>query len=114
MNSLHPCANILFLKYEEMMKDPVNGMIKLANFMGCPFSEEEIKNGLVEEIVEFCSFNKLKDLDVNKNGGIGNVQNDYLFRKAVVGDWQNHMTPEMAIKLDNIIKEKLYNSGFTY
>ncbi|KAF3338561.1 flavonol 3-sulfotransferase-like protein [Carex littledalei] len=114
MNSLHPCAKILFLKYEEMMKDPVNGVMKIANFIGCPFSEEEIKNGLVEEIVEFCSFNKLKDLDVNKNGGIGNVQNDFLFRKAVVGDWQNHMTPEMAMKLDNIIKEKLHNSGFTY
>ncbi|KAF3338409.1 cytosolic sulfotransferase 13-like protein [Carex littledalei] len=94
-----------------MMMDPVDGVMRLAKFIGCSFSDEEIKNGLVEEIVEFCGFNKLKDLDVNKNG-IGDVQNDYFFRKAVVGDWQNHMTIEMAIKLDEITKEKLHISGF--
>ncbi|KAF3320199.1 flavonol sulfotransferase-like protein [Carex littledalei] len=107
---------ILFLKYEEMMNDPVNGVMKLANFIGCPFQAEEIRNGIVDEIVDFCSFNKLKDLDINKNGGIGidNAQNDFFFRKAVVGDWQNHMTPEMAIKLDEITKQKLHKSGFTY
>ena len=115
MKSLHSCEKILFLKYEEMMKDPVEGVRRLANFLACPFSEEEIKNGLVKEIVKFCSFNELKDLNVNKNEGIGNnVQNDYFFRKAVVGDWQTYMTTEMAIKLDEIIKEKLNDSGFTF
>ncbi|KAF3338906.1 flavonol 3-sulfotransferase-like protein [Carex littledalei] len=113
MKSLHSPEKILFLKYEEMMKDPIDGVMRLAIFIGFPFSEEEIKNGLVEEIVEFCSFNKLKDLDVNKNG-IGHVKNDFFFRKAVVGDWQNHMTPEMAIKLDDITKEKLHHSGLIF
>ncbi|KAF3338762.1 flavonol 4'-sulfotransferase-like protein [Carex littledalei] len=111
MKSLHSPEKVLFLKYEEMMKDPIDGVIRLAKFIGCPFSEEEMKNGLVKEMVEFCSFNKLKDLDINKNEGIGN---DCFFRKAVVGDWQNHMTSDMAFKLDEIIKEKLHNAGFTY
>ncbi|KAJ3709100.1 hypothetical protein LUZ61_012805 [Rhynchospora tenuis] len=113
-NSLQSPKKILFLKYEEMMNDPIDGVMRLANFIGCPFSEEEMKNGLVEEIVEFCSFNKLKNLDVNKYNGIGNVKNDYFFRKAIVGDWQNHMTAEMATKVDKITKEKLHDSGFTY
>ncbi|KAF3338900.1 cytosolic sulfotransferase 12-like protein [Carex littledalei] len=113
MKSLNDSEKILFLKYEEIMKDPIASVIRISNFIGCPFSEEEIKNGLVEEIVEFCSFNKLKNLDVNKNG-IGNVQNDFLFRKATVGDWQNYMTTEMADKLDEITNEKLHGSGFSF
>ncbi|XP_078150427.1 flavonol 3-sulfotransferase-like [Carex rostrata] len=111
--SLETPEKILFLKYEEMMKDPIGSVIRLANFIGYPFSEEEMKNGRVEEIIEFCSFNKLKSLDVNKNG-IGDVQNDYFFRKAIVGDWQNYMSTEMANKLDEIIKEKLHDSGFSF
>ncbi|KAJ1700713.1 hypothetical protein LUZ63_000492 [Rhynchospora breviuscula] len=102
---------ILILKYEEMLKDPIDGVMMLANFIGHPFSEKEVKNGVVEKIVEFCSFNKLKELDVN-NGG--DITNSYFFRKAVVGDWQNYMTMEMVNKLDEITKEKLCGSSFTY
>ncbi|KAJ3704675.1 hypothetical protein LUZ61_008380 [Rhynchospora tenuis] len=111
--SIHSPEKILILKYEEMLKDPIDGVVRMANLFGCPFSEDEMKNGMVEKIVEFCSFNKLKDLDVNKNG-MDNVPNNYFFRKAVVGDWQNYMTPEMAHKLDEITKEKLSDSTFTY
>ncbi|KAJ3698444.1 hypothetical protein LUZ61_002149 [Rhynchospora tenuis] len=106
-------VKILILKYEEMLKDPIDGVMRLANFIGCPFSQEEMKNGMVDEIVKLCSFNKLKDLDVNKNG-VGNLTNSYFFRKAIAGDWQNYMTPEMANKLDEITKEKFRPSGFTY
>ncbi|KAJ3705092.1 hypothetical protein LUZ61_008797 [Rhynchospora tenuis] len=110
--SLSSPEKILILKYEEMLKDPTDGVTRLAKFIGRPFSEEEMKNGVVEKIAEFCSFNKLKELDVN-NGG-GDLTNRYFFRKAVVGDWQNCMTAEMANKLDEITKEKLCSSSFTY
>jgi Sulfotransferase domain len=109
MESLQRTHKILFLKYEEMMKDPIDGVTRIASFVGCPFSEEEVKDGVVKEIVDFCSFNKLKDYDANKKG-----TNDYFFRKAVVGDWKNYLTTEMSNKLDEIIKEKFRNSGFTY
>ncbi|KAJ4745292.1 Sulfotransferase [Rhynchospora pubera] len=109
--SLISPEKILILKYEEMLKDPIDGVTRLANFIGRPFSEEEVKNGAVEKIAEFCSFNKLKELDVN-NGG--DLTNSYFFRKAVPGDWQNCMTTEMANKLDEITKEKLCGSSFTY
>ncbi|KAF3338907.1 flavonol sulfotransferase-like protein [Carex littledalei] len=108
--SLHNQKKVLFLKYEEMMNDPIEAVTRLADFIGCPFTEEEVKQNVVVKVVEFCSFNKLKDLDVNKN----NSKNDFLFRKAVVGDWQNYITAEMATKLDKITEERLQDSGFTY
>ena len=105
--SLNNPKKVLFLRYEEIMNDPIEAVTRLADFIGCPFTEEELKQNVVEKVVEFCSFNKLKDLDVNKD----NLMNDLLFRKAVVGDWKNYITAEMATKLDKITKERLQDSG---
>ncbi|KAJ4791738.1 Sulfotransferase [Rhynchospora pubera] len=109
--SLSSPKKILILKYAEMLKDPTNSVMRIANFIGCPFSKEEMKSGLVEKIAEFCSFNKLKNFDTKQSEG--NLKS-YYYRKGIVGDWQNYMTPEMANNLDKITKEKLCDSSFTF
>jgi len=69
--------------------------------MGCAFSEEEENGGLVDEIVELCSLGKLKSMEVNRHGSNHlAVKNELYFRKGVIGDWSNHLTPEMAEKLE--------------
>ncbi|GLT96297.1 hypothetical protein SLE2022_139320 [Rubroshorea leprosula] len=115
--SLERPGKILFLKYEDMMKDTTFYVKKLAEFMGYPFSLEEEKEGVVQKIVELCSFEFMSNLEVNKNGmlfGIRNhqVRNKDFFRRGKVGDWRNHLTPEMAERLDKIIEQKLTASGF--
>ncbi|KAJ3677308.1 hypothetical protein LUZ60_003032 [Juncus effusus] len=114
--SVTKSEKILFLKYEEMLQDTVNHVKRIAEFIGCPFSEVEKKDGMVEQIVELCSFQKQKDLKVNKTTvpGIFEKQLSHadFFRKGSVGDWNNHMTPEMAQKLDVIIQEKFEVFGF--
>ncbi|XP_010906702.1 flavonol 3-sulfotransferase [Elaeis guineensis] len=108
---------VLFLKYEEMMDEPVGKVRRLAEFIGCPFSEAEEKGGVVQEIVKLCSFEKLKNLEANKTGTQGGpgmvVTNDSFFRKGGAGDWKNHMSPEMAQRLDGIAQQKLRESGLT-
>ncbi|XP_038978919.1 flavonol 4'-sulfotransferase-like [Phoenix dactylifera] len=115
--SLRSPERVLFLKYEEMMDEPVGNVRRLAEFMGCPFTEEEEKGGVVEEIVKLCSFEKLKSLEANKVGTQGGpgfvVTNDSFFRKGGGGDWKNHMSPEMARRLDAITQQKLFESGLT-
>ncbi|XP_038983691.1 flavonol 3-sulfotransferase-like [Phoenix dactylifera] len=74
---------VLFLKYEEMLEDPRRIVKRLADFMGRPFSPEEEKEGVVEEVIKLCSFDKLKSLEVNRTGKLHPdfVQtNDSLFR----------------------------------
>ncbi|XP_040934523.1 cytosolic sulfotransferase 14 [Gossypium hirsutum] len=61
---------VLFLKYEEMKGNPVGQIKKVAEFMGCPFSEEEEKAGAIDEIAEFCSLSNLKNLELNKSGSL--------------------------------------------
>ncbi|KAJ0977709.1 hypothetical protein J5N97_013183 [Dioscorea zingiberensis] len=106
----------LFLRYEEIMEDPVSQLRKLAEFMGCPFSMDEERDGVVEHIVELCSFGNLSKLDVNKTTP---VEKDILppssfFRKGRVGDWVNYLSMEMDEKLDLITKEKLHGSGLIF
>ncbi|KAL7081903.1 hypothetical protein ACP275_14G067500 [Erythranthe tilingii] len=106
---------VLFLKYEDLKDDIGLHVRKIAEFMGCPFSLEEEEQGLVEEISRVCSFENLKNLEVNKNGysPSGIVKNSSYFRKGQVGDWANHLTPAMAERMEKLIKTKLQGSGLT-
>uniref|UniRef100_A0ACD6AH57 Uncharacterized protein n=1 Tax=Avena sativa TaxID=4498 RepID=A0ACD6AH57_AVESA len=64
-----------------------------------------------------CSFGHLKGLDANKIGGLDPIlpiPRDALFRNGESGDWVNHMTPEMASHLDEIVAEKMRGTGFTF
>ncbi|KAK6925146.1 Sulfotransferase domain [Dillenia turbinata] len=110
---------ILFLKYEEMKNAPVKHVKQLAEFLGKPFSPEEEKEGVVQEIVKLCSFEKLTCLEVNKTGKLAFVPeliigNDNLFRKGQVRDSKNHLTSEMIKRLDKITEEKFKGTGFTF
>jgi len=115
-DSLRRPENVLFLKYEEMLQEPTKHLKRLAEFIRCPFSETEEKQGMVEQIVELCSFEKLKNLDVNKTTKFQLDTNRFVshaayFRKGAAGDWRNHMTREMAQQFDDIAEEKFRGTG---
>ena len=94
--------------------------MKIAAFIGVPFCTKEEEDGVPEEMVRLCNFEKLSSsLYVNKTGEFfrhGNmvIENSAYFRKGKVGDWQNHMSEEMGRKLDRIVKEKLKGSGLIH
>ncbi|KAJ4705452.1 Sulfotransferase [Melia azedarach] len=107
---------VLFLKYEEMMEDTALYLKRLAEFIGHPFSLQEENEGVVQNIVDLCSFENLSNLEVNKSGKRDCivVNNNAFFRKGKVGDWKNYLTSEMAERLDKIIEEKFAGSGFKF
>lgn len=111
---------VLFLKYEDMMSDPVRHVKKLALFLGVPFTSREEEDGVVEQVVRLCSFEMLSGLEANKTGGLERLrppkpnvvyEKSAFFRTGKVGDWVNHMSEEMGSKLDRIMEEKLKGSG---
>ncbi|XP_048136432.1 cytosolic sulfotransferase 12-like [Rhodamnia argentea] len=106
---------VLFVMYEEMKEDPRAHLRRLANFLGCPFSEEELRDGTVEGILRMCSFDNLSALEVNKSGNLSTgLEKKWFFRRGEVGDWVNYMSAEMGERIDGAMEEKFYGSGLKF
>ncbi|XP_048133615.1 cytosolic sulfotransferase 5-like [Rhodamnia argentea] len=110
--SLEKPEKVLFLTYEQMKLDPHAHVRRLADFVGCPFSEEELRDGTVEGILRMCSFDNLSSLEVNKSGKLWDgAESKWFFRRGEVGDWVNYMSAEMGERIDGVMDEKLHGSG---
>ncbi|XBJ27858.1 hypothetical protein VPH35_005059 [Triticum aestivum] len=111
--------SMLFLRYEELLRDPAEHVRALARFVGLPFSGAEEDAGAVHDIVKLYSSGRLKNLEANKTGHVNpilQIPRGALFRKGAASDWalSNHTTSEMAQHLDEIIANKLHASGLTF
>lgn len=105
---------ILFLKYEDMKRDAVAQVKRLAEFLGRPFTAEEEESGALHDILELCSFKNMSQAEVLERGTFHEGPNyQYFFRKGEVGDSKNHLTEEMVRRLDEITEEKFKGSGLT-
>ncbi|KAI4980944.1 cytosolic sulfotransferase 5-like [Hordeum vulgare subsp. vulgare] len=108
-------GQVLFLTYEELSADPLGQLRRLAEFIGRPFTPGEQDAGVDREIAEACAMKSMADQEVNRSGTTEIVErtmpNGVFFRRGVVGDWTNHLTPEMAGRIDEITKGKFKGSG---
>ncbi|KFK27058.1 hypothetical protein AALP_AA8G328900 [Arabis alpina] len=66
--SVEDPSHVLFMRFEELKTEPHRQLKRLAEFLGCPFSEEEEKSGSLDKILDLCSLRNLSDLE---NGGMG-------------------------------------------
>ncbi|RZC75787.1 hypothetical protein C5167_000184 [Papaver somniferum] len=112
--SLENPHKVLFMKYEDLKKERKTQLKRLAEFIGCSFTLEEERQGVIEDVSSLCSFEHLKNLDVNKNGSRKRTVNKAYFRKGEIGDWENHLTPQMVKRLDSLMEEKLQGSGLVF
>ncbi|KAB2020405.1 hypothetical protein ES319_D07G067000v1 [Gossypium barbadense] len=117
--SLETPEKVLFLKYEELKEEPSVVVKRLGEFLGHPFSLEEVSKGVVEEIMKLCSFENLSNLEVNKSSVLKLstqiiIDNRHFFRKGKVGDGKSYLTDEMIKRINEITSEKLLGSGLVF
>ncbi|KAL9225852.1 hypothetical protein vseg_001731 [Gypsophila vaccaria] len=113
--SLEKPYKVLFLKFEDLKEDTKLHLKKIAKFCGCPFTLEEENEGIIEEIIELCSFGNLSNLVVNKIGKLSSgEENKAFFRKGDVGDWVNYLNDEMIEQFDRINQEKFDPLGLKF
>uniref|UniRef100_A0A3Q7IUJ2 Sulfotransferase n=1 Tax=Solanum lycopersicum TaxID=4081 RepID=A0A3Q7IUJ2_SOLLC len=113
--SIEKPNKILFLMYEEIKKKPKIQLKRLADFLECPFSIEEENSGVVDDILNMCSFENLSNLEVNRNGKFSTGEAyKVFFRRGEIGDWKNYFTIEMCNKLNHIVEEKFQGSGLKF
>ncbi|KAE8722593.1 epidermis-specific secreted glycoprotein EP1-like [Hibiscus syriacus] len=108
---------VLFLKYEDVKKKLWDYERKVAEFLGVPFSIEEEKKEMAEEIVKLCSFENMSKQDGNKRDTTDTkhpISNADFFRKGEIGDWVNHLSPQMVQTLDQITNQKFQGTGLGF
>ncbi|GJN38019.1 hypothetical protein PR202_gb27025 [Eleusine coracana subsp. coracana] len=54
------------------------------------------------------------EFEIHNDSLMSNFWEDIMEEKGSAGDWSNHMTPEMAQRLDKIVEDVLQGSGFTF
>ncbi|KAI7985837.1 Cytosolic sulfotransferase 17 [Camellia lanceoleosa] len=107
---------ILFLKYEDLKREPTVYVKRLPRFQGQPFTIEEERDDVVQKIAEHCSFENLSNLEINKSGVQQfstklAIENTNFFQKGEVGDGKNHLTNKMIEHIDHITQQKFNGSG---
>lgn len=106
---------ILFLKYEELKRNPKAQVKRLASFLGKPFAEEEEVEEVIHGPAQLGEAIKLGSKQ-EWRGFLGwDAEQLAHFSGHVlelyVGDWQNILTKEMSELLDQIASMKLKGSG---
>ncbi|RHN66841.1 putative flavonol 3-sulfotransferase [Medicago truncatula] len=113
--SLERQEKVMFLRYEEMKMKPCFYLKEVAEFLGCPFSKEEESKGVVDDILNLCSFEKLSNLEVNKFGKLpSGEENKAFFRSGKVGDWKTLLSIEMIERLNTVIEQNLGKHGMSF
>uniref|UniRef100_A0A671G4X8 Sulfotransferase n=1 Tax=Rhinolophus ferrumequinum TaxID=59479 RepID=A0A671G4X8_RHIFE len=104
----HP---ILYLFYEEMMKDPKREIRKVMEFLG-----KNLKEEVLDKIVNNTSF------AVMKNNPMTNYINDIemnhslspFMRKGVVGDWKNQFTEDQNKRFNEDYEKHMADTSLSF
>ncbi|XP_070561100.1 sulfotransferase 1B1-like isoform X2 [Ptychodera flava] len=108
--------NVLFLKYEDIKKNPRDIVKTIANFLNVTLTENTI-----EKIVECCSFERMKanpavnmDRMFKPNYTISPTERNSFMRKGVVGGWRKHFTVSQNTEFDSLYQERMVGSDLEF
>lgn len=105
--------NVLFIKYEDLQKDTASVIRTIANFLGKPLTDEQ-----VEFIKDYCSFEKMKTNDMTNHSWFKTLgafaEEGEFIRKGKVGDWENHLNPDLNHRLNQMISLNFQDSDLIF
>ena len=104
----HP--RILFLSYEELKLDHKGCVKKIADFLDCKRTEEEL-----EKIVQNTTFEAMKARPVHLYAEFMRIgeekTNERFFRKGQIGSWKEELSQEQSDYFDDMIKKRFIPIG---
>ncbi|XP_074606272.1 LOW QUALITY PROTEIN: amine sulfotransferase-like [Acropora palmata] len=101
--------NVLFLKYEDMLKDLPSHVRRIADFLQKTLSDE-----IIDRIAEQCTFKEMMRYPKTFKITEGDDEIGLILRKGVVGDWKNYFTPEMNERFEKEVLAKLKGTGLEF
>lgn len=109
--------NILFLRYEDMIKDLPKIIRQVADFLDKPLTDEK-----VELLNNHLSFANMKNnpavnfeliVSLNRKYNLIDCEGEFM-RSGKVGDYKAKMTLEMIKKFDEWTEENTRDTGFSF
>ena len=106
--------NVLFLKYEDMKKNPKEVISQIARFIRV----DNLSQDIVTKIAESTSFEKMKADDTANMSWLHFFNDETgkpsFLRKGIIGDWKNFLTEEQSAQIDALCDEKLKGLGIEF
>ena len=97
---------MLFVKFEDLKRDPVTTIAQIATFMGYSNLSQEV----IKDIAEKTAFNKMRDNDA-LNFSWTKFRCDPrappFMRKGAIGDWKTQFSIEDSQRLDKVYQDHL-------
>ena len=106
--------NVLIVFYEDMKKDLVGCIKKVAKFLETDIAEEQ-----VELLKQHLSFESMKDnpavnLEHLRPFGYNDIEGGKFMRKGEVGDWKNYFDDDMNRCIEEAVKEHFEGLGLSF
>ena len=104
--------NVLFIMFEDMKRDPVTSIKRIATFLGYGNLSQDV----LESIIEKTSFDKMQDNDtVNYSWRVYRDPQALPFmRKGTIGDWKTQFSVEDSHRLDKLYQDRLGGTGLEF
>lgn len=101
---------ILFMKYEDLKRDPTAAIALVAKFIGVDCDRALLGTVVDKSSFESMATNKLANLDwVPQKEGVPRHM-----RKGIIGDWRSHFSEEQNQRFDALFLEKMAGTGLRF
>ncbi|KAH8318852.1 hypothetical protein KR074_007882 [Drosophila pseudoananassae] len=103
--------NVLFIKYEDMIKDLPSVVRRCARFLGVP---NLLTTSSLQKLCDHLTFDKMRE---NKAVNLEKLLPESslkFIRKGQIGDWRNHMGNEMSERFDEWSERNIRGAGLRF
>jgi len=97
--------SFLFIQFEEIKADPVKAIRKIADFIECGASDDDVK-----KVAESTAFDAMKAAREKEDSGIAKV----IMNKGQVGNWKSSFSDELSRKMDEKMAKDMEGVDFDF
>ncbi|XP_072021875.1 sulfotransferase 1B1-like [Amphiura filiformis] len=108
--------NFLFVKYEDLHKDHLGEVKRIATFLGRPLSDE-----IADKVVHFSTMTEMRNTyDKHEQDDPDGYKHTRAFgklkylNKGKVGNWKDKITGDLNALFDEVYEEKMSGSGINF
>jgi len=96
--------SFLFIRYEDLKKDPLKEIRKIADFIGCHATNDDVK-----EVAISTDFDAMREAEEKRLG-----KNTVKMNKGKVGNWRHKFSEELSERMDKAMKRDLQGADIEF